>query len=711
MASQTGAYVRRDPPSLPDRGRYVAEELKRIETAFKTTADIGGKMDKSANLSDVASVATSRNNLGLGSANLDALSGLTGVADSVPVFTGPAALTLFKPGYLYASLHGAVNNGSDCTTAINSLFTAAATQKKIAVIDDLYLISGCTVPSNVTIIGTGEGTLKRVASGIAVGAMLDCSGSGNVRIENLTVDGNKAAQTNPAYSLVMFTGGSGGNVIANCKLKNNNQTGINFIDVLSTAATSVVRGTLIDGCDGGGIGGNKASNIQIEGNTVTNIIGGGITFLHYVFPPEFYPHQNISIRGNTVAYCTTGAGISVLGYFDGGTSSVPYQGFGVQQALNVVIADNTVHDIHSYGIAFQGSYGAVTGNTLNTCGSTSDGGILANGQFSTFSGNSINDSYAFGIDAGGSENCTIANNVIVGTGVRLLPAVGGVALNVGAGSEITVTGNIIKEHTAGGIGLSGYDIGNGVFDVPRDRITVSNNIINSSRSGAKGIEATAGVDDLIITNNRVTLPTPANSFILAAGRSNVSKLVEHGNVADFRGNAAASASTLILQDVGSQFVVSGTTTINNIRTETENSWLGKVRTLTVVNGGSVGEYSPTSPPTPNWSAGSGTGVAGTLLVSNRGQIVACNFSNNGSGYGDGEVFSVTTTGSAVLQGVCSLNITEGKTLTLLFSGATTVTHGVGNLRLAGGANFTTASGSILVLYKWAGLWWEVSRRA
>jgi hypothetical protein len=71
--SSTRPYRRGAPPSLPDEGRYVASEFKKIEDALKgiqspSAIDISGKMDKSANLSDVANVVTARSNLLLGSA-------------------------------------------------------------------------------------------------------------------------------------------------------------------------------------------------------------------------------------------------------------------------------------------------------------------------------------------------------------------------------------------------------------------------------------------------------------------------------------------------------------------------------------------------------------------------------------------------------------------------------------------------------------------
>jgi hypothetical protein len=34
------SYRRSNPPTLPDQGRYVAEELKRIEQTISTIADV-----------------------------------------------------------------------------------------------------------------------------------------------------------------------------------------------------------------------------------------------------------------------------------------------------------------------------------------------------------------------------------------------------------------------------------------------------------------------------------------------------------------------------------------------------------------------------------------------------------------------------------------------------------------------------------------------
>jgi hypothetical protein len=68
--SSTRPYRRGAPPSLPDEGRYVANELKKVEQALAViqAPDMSGKMDKAANLSDVLNTTTARGNLGLGSA-------------------------------------------------------------------------------------------------------------------------------------------------------------------------------------------------------------------------------------------------------------------------------------------------------------------------------------------------------------------------------------------------------------------------------------------------------------------------------------------------------------------------------------------------------------------------------------------------------------------------------------------------------------------
>jgi hypothetical protein len=171
----------------------------------------------------------------------------------------------------------------------------------------------------------------------------------------------------------------------------------------------------------------------------------------------------------------------------------------------------------------------------------------------------------------------------------------------------------------------------------------------------------------------------------------------------------ASAATLIIPDVGERFFVSGTTGINTIRTQSQNTWHQKVRDVAMTNLG--GGYDADNPPTVSITGGGGSGATATAAVSNNGTVIGAIITDPGSGYTSPPSVSIDSPPGAgvVATGVAVVgcNNQDGRQIELLFQGALTVSDG-SNLSLNGTFN-SVANQSILVLRGAYGSWYEVCR--
>ena len=177
--------------------------------------------------------------------------------------------------------------------------------------------------------------------------------------------------------------------------------------------------------------------------------------------------------------------------------------------------------------------------------------------------------------------------------------------------------------------------------------------------------------------------------------------VDWSNAANY--DLVASASSVIIPDIGSDIFISGTTNINNILTYSDNLFSGRVRFVQITNGGSG--YDPALPPSVSFSGGGGSGAAGTALVSNSGKVIGVEMTNLGSGYTSVPTVafgSGTATGNAKI----GCNNFFGRTIRLQFLGSLTVNIG-GNLILS--STYSASQGKVLTLKGAFGKWYEVSR--
>jgi parallel beta-helix repeat protein len=155
---------------------------------------------------------------------------------------------------------GATNSTAGLQVAFNS---GAAV---VNVPAGTFISTRLALPSNIRI--TGPGTIKRINSDVAIGALLDLGSSTNVTIDGITIDGNRANQTNPCFGLI------GGNGCAKVNIRkcvlHDNKTGdcisiLNGADQAGSTQTTI-ENNMINSNDGAGISVSKGWNISILDN-------------------------------------------------------------------------------------------------------------------------------------------------------------------------------------------------------------------------------------------------------------------------------------------------------------------------------------------------------------------------------------------------------------------------------------------------------------
>lgn len=172
-------------------------------------------------------------------------------------------------------------SGTDATTIINSAINALTNGGKILITGGIYIITASiTVKSNISLEGIGFATILQAKNALNTHVIQsDPSGSVNIKISNLKIDGNGINQTGGSSNGIMLGGGTSKHaLIKNCFITS---VYANAILVGGYNYTNI-EDNIIDGCLGHGIYYQYAnSNAIITGNQISNIgsrgsIGFGI---------------------------------------------------------------------------------------------------------------------------------------------------------------------------------------------------------------------------------------------------------------------------------------------------------------------------------------------------------------------------------------------------------------------------------------------------
>lgn len=576
------------------------------------------------------------------------------------------------------------NSGDDVTDALNALIVQARDEQMEVVLGPgAFLVRNLEGQDNVILRGQGLGRtiIRRMPAAVGNASPLTFSGKSGFALRDLTVDGNKAAQTNGSAGCTLS--GCWDYEVRNCSFINSKANagygeGLLIIDDANRAndtESSVIRNRFKNN-DGTGCLISRAWNIKVRQNFGLNNTGDGIAIADYSFPIVDNANSRIQVSGNQ-CHGNQGNGILVRGYVVGGSISLPVYGPSANSSY-VNVVDNICNGNRVYGIAYQGAIGNVKGNTC--AGNTGTGfsaGILFNCLYSNCTGNTVSNNEVYGIDAGGSYISRIADNNCYTDGE--------VGINLGASFKGACDNNTIVQTGADidiGITYASID-GDGLTpfaQIGQGTSITRNKIMLNANAGSVGISVQGDVLGCIVHDNEVYGAT--NQF--QAYQLGCDLIDVQGNTDDYtnnvvgsRWNSVASAATLVVPDWVERTYVSGTTNITAVKSYSESLFAGKVRAIRMSNQGSG--YSQSTPPTVALVGGGGAGATADALVDNGGRLIGFTITNGGSGYTSAPAVNITHNGGvgAVGAAIINCNNTDARELTLLFNGVLTVVDGAG----------------------------------
>jgi hypothetical protein len=358
---------------------------------------------------------------------------------------------------------GAVGDGvTNDTAAIQAAVDAAAGGKAVFFPAGTYL-GYINVPDDTVLYGEGESSVIKLptAANRAVIQSADTSGgNNNVQIFRLSVDGNRAGQTNLIAHGINIDGACENWLITQCKITNTYGHGLQI--------------------RGGGVPANStvADNIRIIDN-------------------YFYScgNPNAGANGRESVYINQGQFIQILGNsLDGsGRQGIALEGSGSASIATrrLIISNNIVRNSLAGGIDDEANNGGqliITSNYVENCPGA---GIRVTGNSGdcVVSDNNILD-VGIGIDAESAASIfsrlTISNNIVkttTGIGIKVvtpyctsilnnqLSNIGGIGIDTNGDdvTQVRINGNVITTVVSEGIVVRGYgqqiDVSyNSVFD-------------------------------------------------------------------------------------------------------------------------------------------------------------------------------------------------------------------------------------------------------
>ena len=658
---------------------------------------------------------------------------LAAVPARAQVLSGPAGAvatgaTTFRPlanmaaDRANAKNFGAKGDGStDDTAALAAAIAAANAAGACA-----YLPAGTYRFSQLSfagcLLGDGQGrTVLKLLDGNTVNEPVILTGPS--RLAGLAIDGNKAASSVGTILLflqnawdvhlehVRVTGakalsGWGQGILVQGGQNAANATADSFTDVTA------------DHNDGDGLNIFSDDYLTIAGSRFIANGGNGIEANNGAVP-----------SGISVTHLALAGVIADNNAQDGfycGIFQAANGSLGIVPGPNPVCAQVTVSGSDfsrngGYGLAWQGTYGTITGNTVDGNGTgTGGGGILCNATNSLIARNLVTNNTYWGVDCGGSQYLAISGNHILNNGGAGTGTGGGVGLNVSASQNDTVSGNLIANTgtaAGGGTGLTAglNDSGNeGPFLTTLSGLVVAGNVVRLGAASTYGIVVT-GDAPASLSDNSVALGASgaaANAYALYTSQasSNRNRILDQNGQAQV---TVASASPLVVADAGDIFEVTGTTGFSSVKTTRDQANAG---TLIGVHMTSVGS-GVTAPASVSMSfSGGGCSVAPAThkpMVANNGSVVGPDPSQLNTGSGCTSAPACAVSGGGLSGASCTAVVAPtnetGRRITLLFDAAVTVSAG-GNIHLAGGAGYTSTAGGSLTLQGVAGgQWREIAR--
>lgn len=605
--------------------------------------------------------------------------------------------------------YGVVADGAtDDTTALQTAITTAATAGRVLTLPaGTMIIDTIAIPSNSHIVGQGVAkTIIKRKNNATTNNFVTYTSALYTALEFVSIDGNKANQTVAAHNISFV--GCRDNFVNNVfsfgakQVSGGYGCGICIQDGANDTSGTVTR---IENCnitsnDGDGIYINKDWLVQVRGCRILGNSGSGIAVINNVYPPVSFVQNYITITENYIA-ANTVAGIRFVGFYTGGVAGKPIYGATTPPQIGCVISKNVCYLNSGYGIAFQGGWSVISDNVCSKNGTTTaHAGILCNSWNVTVSNNILYDNSYYGIDAGGSSSCVFNGNTISYNGVT--SGLGSTGLNIGAASNCIVSNNVFDSNAGTQITCFGYDgDGTTLFEFRGNGVKINDNLMYLG-SGQNGIYiARSHAGNVSLTNNHINNGAGSQGVVIETDLTAVVR--QSGNVDNVAGTipTIASAATLIVPDVGEQFIVSGSTGITNIYTRAQNDNDGKIANVVVTGGGS----GYVTAPTVSFTGGGGVNAAGTAYLGNSGVVAGVIMTNKGSGYTSAPTVGFSS-GAATATASLGVSNFAGRVITLLFTGTLTVTDG-GNLRLAG--NLSAVPNTVLTLRGYNGTWVEVSR--
>lgn len=444
------------------------------------------------------------------------------------------------------------------TAAIQRAVNAGGT---VQLPSGVCMVSTITLPSNLTLVGQGNlSELKRIP-GASAGAVLTASGASKLTIANLTVNGN-SQKAMGVHSNVHITRSSDV-LIDNVRAVNSLLHGISLTNSADKAhlTISTIRDSAVIFAAQYGIEAQDTPRIVIENNRITRTGSYGI--LVYGTKPNSI--QNAVINGNFVADAG-GSGIAIP-FIDGGTSLLP----GVEE---VTLIGNSVETSALNGYVIQGRFATLTGNTASRNGKqASHQGFVINVMGVTATGNTASRNAGVGIDFGDCKRVIASSNLVEENGI--------IGIEINSTEDFVVTGNVLINNNrtgeAGDLGagiLAHLGTGGYAFLGKTMNGSISNNVVRGGVNQKFGIKVTADTANIrIIGNDAMASGTVRDFEILTP----TGQFIESGNVV--AAPSYAAAPTVMIPQVGSNFMISGGGTIDKVVTDGGTYQIGRVITL------------------------------------------------------------------------------------------------------------------------------------